>query len=106
MLVEALGREGHPVEIAGNGVDGLRRLEQRRYDMIVSDTKMPIMDGMEFFRELERRFPALSKRILFLTGDVLDADKRQFLESTGVPFLTKPFDLGEVRRLVRRVLVS
>jgi signal transduction histidine kinase len=106
ILVEALGREGHRVEIAGNGADALRRLEQHRYDLVVSDTKMPVMDGVELFHEIERRFPTLSKRIIFVTGDVLDAEKRRFLESSGAPFLTKPFELGEVRRVVRRVLVS
>jgi signal transduction histidine kinase len=106
VLGEALGREGHRVEIAGNGADALRRLEQDRYDLVVSDTKMPGMDGVELFHEIERRFPTLSKRIIFVTGDVLDAEKHQFLESSGAPFLTKPFDLGEVRRVVRRVLVS
>ncbi|HSD31908.1 MAG TPA: MASE4 domain-containing protein [Gemmatimonadales bacterium] len=106
VLVEALGREGHRVEIAGNGADALRRLEQHRYDLVVSDTKMPVMDGVELFHEIERRFPALRQRIIFVTGDVLDVEKRRFLESSGAPVLTKPFDLGEVRRLVRRVLVS
>jgi two-component system NtrC family sensor kinase len=106
VLVEALGREGYRVEIASNGADALRRLEQDRYDLVVSDTKMPVMGGVELFHEIERRFPTLSKRIVFITGDVLDAEKRRFLESSGAPFLTKPFDLGEVRRVVRRVLVS
>jgi CheY-like chemotaxis protein len=63
------------------------------------------MDGMELHRELVRRFPALGRRIIFVTGDVLDADKHRYLESSGVPFLTKPFDLGEVRRAIRRLLV-
>jgi signal transduction histidine kinase len=103
-LVEALGREGHRVEIAGNGADALRRLEQHGYDLVVSDTRMPVMDGVELFHEIERRFPMLSKRIIFVTGDVLDTEKRRFLESSGTPFLTKPLDLGEVRRVVRRAL--
>ena len=106
ILVEALGREGHRVEMAGNGSDALRRLEQHGYDLVVSDTKMPVMDGVQFFNEIERRFPRLLKRIIFVTGDVLDAEKRRFLESSGAPFLTKPLDLGEVRRTVRRVLGS
>jgi CheY-like chemotaxis protein len=67
---------------------------------------MPVMDGMELYSELTRRFPVLSKRIIFVTGDVLDAEKRRFLESSGAPFLAKPFDLGEIRRVVRRVLVT
>ena len=104
ILGEALGREGHRVEIAEDGADALRRLEQQAYDLVLSDTKMPVMDGVELFREIERRFPLLSKRVIFLTGDVLDAEKRRFLESSGAPFLIKPFDLGEVRRVVRRAL--
>ena len=104
VLAEALGRDGHTVDIASNGADALRQLEQRGYDLVVSDTKMPIMNGIELYRELERRFPALRKRILFVTGDVLDAEKRQFLESIGAPFLAKPFDPAEVRRAVRRLL--
>ena len=86
----------------------LSRLARGRLanDLVVSDTKMPVMDGVELFRELERRFPALRRRIIFVTGDVLDAEKRQFLESSGAPFLTKPFDLTEVRNVVRRRLVD
>jgi DNA-binding response OmpR family regulator len=61
---------------------------------------------VELLHEIERRFPTLSKRIIFVTGDVLDAEKRRFLESSGAPVLTKPFDLGEVRSLVRRTLVT
>src|SRR6266850_378762 len=106
VLAEALARDGHTVEIASNGAEALRQLERCRYDLVVSDTKMPVMDGMELYRELERRFPELGKRIIFVTGDVLDADKQRFLESSGTPFLAKPFDPAEVRRLVRRLLVT
>jgi len=106
VLVEALGRDGHRVEIASNGAEALRQLERQTYDLVVSDTKMPVMDGVELFHELERRFPELRRRIIFVTGDVLDTEKRQFLESTGAPFLTKPFDLTEIRNVVRRRLVD
>jgi signal transduction histidine kinase/ActR/RegA family two-component response regulator len=104
VLVEELEGDGHQVEIAANGADALRRLERRAFDLVVSDTKMPLMDGLELHREIERRFPALQHRIIFVTGDVLDAEKRRFLESTGAPFLMKPFDLSDVRNVVRRQL--
>ena len=106
ILVEALESDGYHTETAENGVDALRRLERHGYDLVMSDTKMPVMDGMEMYRKLERRFPKLQRRIIFVTGDVLDAEKQRFLESTGVPVLTKPFDLSEVRRVVRRRLVD
>jgi DNA-binding response OmpR family regulator len=64
------------------------------------------MDGLELFREIDRRFSALRRRVIFVTGDVLDVEKRQALESIGVPVLVKPFDLTEVRNLVRRQLTT
>jgi two-component system NtrC family sensor kinase len=106
IVVEVLERDGHRAETTLNGAEALRRLEQHGYDLIVSDTKMPVLDGIDFYRELERRFPALLPRLIFVTGDVLDAEKRRFLESTGVPFLTKPLDLTEMRRVVRRRLAD
>ena len=81
-------------------------LGMRSYDLVLSDTKMPVMDGEAFFAELVRRDPTFRRRVIFLTGDVLSRDKREFLEGTGAPFLTKPCDLGDVRRLVQRVVAQ
>ena len=106
LLVEALERDGHRAETAPNGAEALRALEQQQYDLVLSDTKMPVLDGIEFYRELERRFPVVVQRVIFVTGDVLDAEKRRFLEATGAPFLMKPFDLAEVRRVIRRRLAE
>jgi two-component system NtrC family sensor kinase len=105
-LSEAIRREGHEVDIVGNGAEALDRLAARSYDLIVSDTKMPVLDGESFYRELGQRHPALRERIVFLTGDVLGREKREFLEGTGAPFLTKPCDLDELRRVIARVLAS
>ena len=106
VLGEALRRDGHQVDIASNGRDALGRLEREPFDLIVSDTKMPLMDGLELFQEIERRFSALGRRVIFVSGDVLDAEKRRAVELTGAPFLSKPFDLTEVRDTVRRTLTT
>src|SRR6058998_4230284 len=91
--------------MAFDGAEGLDVLRHGRYDLILSDTKMPTLDGTGFYRQLTSEFPDLCHRIIFLTGDVLDRAKREFLESTGAPFLMKPFDVPEVRRLVHRAIV-
>src|SRR6266566_358865 len=106
VLAEMLQRAGHRVEIAANGAMGLEMLERRGYDLILTDTKMPVLDGVEFYRALERRFPQLCRRLIFVTGDLLDPEKRSFLASTGAPCMEKPFDLDEVRRVVDRLLAS
>ena len=104
VLAEMLQRAGHRADVAADGAQALERLGQRRYDLVLTDTKMPVLDGVEFYREVERRFPRLCDRVIFLTGDVLDQEKRQFLEATGTPCVAKPFDLDEVERVVQGML--
>jgi CheY-like chemotaxis protein len=87
-------------------VAALEMLGQRSYDMILSDTKMPKLDGEHFYTEIARRYPALRRRIVFVTGDILSREKREFLERIGAPHLTKPCDLREVRQLVHRMLAE
>jgi signal transduction histidine kinase len=106
IIAEALAEDRHAVDVATNGAAALEMLGQRRYDVVVSDTKMPVMDGEAFCDEAQRRDAGFVRRVVFLTGDVLSRDKREFLERTGAPFLTKPVDLGEVRRVVQRVIAA
>ena len=94
------------MEVAANGQMAVEMLQRRGYDLILTDTKMPVLDGLELYRWLEQRFPELRHRVIFVTGDVLDEDKRTFLATAGVPCLAKPFDLDEVLRLVQRILAS
>jgi len=106
ILRDVLSDAGHRVDVATSGAAALERLSHGRYDLVLSDTKMPSLDGIGLYRELQRRFPELHGRMVFLTGDVLDREKQAFFESTGAPVLAKPFDLAEVRRLVHRMLTD
>ncbi|HEV8438138.1 MAG TPA: ATP-binding protein [Methylomirabilota bacterium] len=103
MVAEALQLDGHAVETAENGAAALIMLERADYDLVLTDTKMPIVTGEDFYRELARRFPALGQRIIFMTGDVMSPEKRAFLDATGAPWVSKPFTPQELRRLVHRV---
>jgi len=106
VVAEAIARDGHHADIASDGAMALDMLEREAYDAVVSDTKMPVMDGEGFYGELMQRFPALRRRFMFLTGDVLSREKRTFLEGTGAPVLSKPCDLDEVRRVLNGVLTQ
>jgi signal transduction histidine kinase/CheY-like chemotaxis protein len=105
-LAEALQRDGHQVDVATDGSMALDMLARRAYDLLLSDTQMPKLDGKGLYHEVARRFPALLQRMIFVTGDVLDRQKREFLESTGALCLAKPFDLDDVRRVIHRVLAG
>jgi signal transduction histidine kinase len=88
-----LTRRGAEVGEAGHGVDALSRLAQHRPDVIVADLRMPVMDGIEFYRELRKRDPALAERVLFLSGDFSQLDSLDGMTIPGERQLLKPVDL-------------
>lgn len=104
LLVEILQAEGYTVDRAANGAEALERLNWWAYDAIVTDARMPLMDGPTLYRELEQRHPELRLRVAFITGNVLGAETQEFLARTAVPTLEKPIDFEAVRRVVRQLL--
>jgi CheY-like chemotaxis protein len=73
------------------------------FDLVLSDLRMPVMDGPSLHNEIKARYPAMSDRIAFITGDTLSPRLRRFLVETAVPCLEKPFTADEVLALVGRV---
>jgi nitrogen fixation negative regulator NifL len=104
VLSDILTVRGYQVDLAGNGRIALERLAARPYDVILSDVRMPELDGPGLYRELERRAPAMLPRFVFMTGDTLNPLTNQVLEGTRGPFLKKPFTLDEVAAAIRQVL--
>jgi len=104
LLAEILGDGGHRVETVADGIAALEKLAERPYDAILSDLRMPELDGPSLYREVERRYPQLVSRFAFLTGDALGDETRAFLEAVRAPQLGKPFSAEEVVRVLRQVL--
>jgi signal transduction histidine kinase/CheY-like chemotaxis protein len=103
-VAEALTDAGFKVDRAGDGEEGLTRLTEANYDLIVCDLKMPRIDGMQFYRAMAAATPALTRRVIFVTGDVAGTDAERFLEETGCRWLSKPFRLGDLLRSARDTL--
>jgi PAS domain S-box-containing protein len=101
---EALEDAGFKVDRASDGEEGLTRLTEANYDLIVCDLKMPRIDGMQFYRAMAAATPALARRVIFVTGDVAGTDAERFLEETGCRWLSKPFRLGDLLRSARDTL--
>lgn len=66
--------------------------------------RMPGLNGPGFYRELERSYPHLLSRLIFLTGDVLSPEAQTFFDQANCLRLVKPFRAEEVRRLIQQVL--
>ena len=104
MLGELLTAAGHRVDVAASGNQALRRLAQRSYDAVLSDLKMPDLDGPGLYRRLQQTHPHLLDRVIFISGDTLGLGASEFLAQTGRPLLEKPFVPAEVLRLVEQLL--
>ncbi len=103
-VMDALRDAGYVVERAADGEEALARINERSFDMVVCDLKMPRLDGKAFYRMLSAGAPALARRVVFVTGDLAGTDAEDFLEASGCRWLAKPFRLGDLLRAVRDVL--
>ncbi len=104
-----LGAAGHQVTVAPDGEQGLARLAQavargEPPDLIVADLKMPRLDGPGFYEHVCREHPALARRFLFISGDLVRPSSQHFVESTDLPYLRKPFGVQELQRAVAQAL--
>jgi CheY-like chemotaxis protein/anti-sigma regulatory factor (Ser/Thr protein kinase) len=106
MICDALSTDGHVAEWASNGQVALERVGQGEFDVIITDLRMPVMDGERLSNELCARRPELASRILLTTGDTLGERAADVAERTGLEVLRKPFDLEELRARVRERLGS
>ncbi len=96
--------DGHRVDTARNGIEALEYIARRRYDVIITDIKMPDMDGRDLYHRLLEQDRAMAGRTVFITGDTVSPETRQFLEDVRNPCLAKPFRVREVRDTILRVL--
>ncbi|MEM7407218.1 MAG: ATP-binding protein [Pseudomonadota bacterium] len=92
---------GHHAECVHSGTLALERLAEHQFDTIISDIRMPGLDGRKLFRALDQVAPEMVDRIIFITGDSLTRRVRDFLHTSGRPYLEKPVRPSEVLNLLR-----
>jgi two-component system NtrC family sensor kinase len=100
MMKETLSQEGYEVDTAPDGESGLRRLNQISYDLTLCDWKMPGLNGQEIYERIKSSNPAVSDRMIFITGDVINEKTQTFLEQSRRVCLSKPFSLEDFRKAV------
>jgi len=104
LLSELLAPDG-AVETAENGQKGLKKAAEKYYDVILADSIMPEMNGIEFFRQAVLHAPRIAERFLFLT-DFNDEEHIDFAKKNNIRYLTKPFLLDELREAVHGLLTK
>jgi PAS domain S-box-containing protein len=101
LLKDRLSEDGLTVATASSGRRALAALESGGVDAVVSDLRMPDMDGAALAVEIGRRWPDLADRILLITGDALGADRAR-LGERGLPIFEKPLDLAALAAELHR----
>ena len=104
LIANILLLDDHDVDTARDGVEALYRIEQRTYDLIISDLQMPNLDGRGLHEALRARYGQSLPRVIFVTGHAEAEEYVPFLAETGDPVLTKPFSVDDLRTLVQWVL--
>lgn len=94
-----LEKEGFQVEIARDGAEGLERIKNNPYDVIISDFEMPNMKGDQLYLKVMMLNQEQAKRIIFVSGNI-----NEFIESTGNRFLPKPFSTKALVKLVKDLI--
>ena len=95
---------GYEVATAESGAVALEMLATARFDAIVSDLRMPDMDGAGLWRAVTAAHPRLARAMLFVTGDTLSPDAHAFLKSTRCDSLDKPFSRADLLAKVAALL--
>jgi two-component system NtrC family sensor kinase len=104
ILIDVLTSLGHRVDQAANGTQAMEKLRTGDYDLVMLDLRLPDVDGRGVWRWLGRERPALTGRVVFMTGDTMSGETQQFLQDSGRPVLTKPLSIDRVRAVVDDVL--
>jgi len=106
IMVRTLGSDHEVVPVTSAKVALERLASGERYDLIFCDLMMPDMTGMDFYEELVRRSSAQAERVIFLTGGAFTPRAREFLDHVPNQHIDKPFNMRNLRALVRDLLRS
>ncbi|MBX7083391.1 MAG: response regulator [Nannocystaceae bacterium] len=105
MIVFALSRvRGLTVVEADDGVDALRRIASTKFDIIITDINMPILDGLKLVKRLRADEAYRDVPIIIITTEGAEEDRQRALALGATAYITKPIQAPQVIELVREVL--
>jgi len=104
MICDGLRHHGYEVVTATNGEAALKELHNHKIDAICTDIKMPGLNGRQLYDWIRTGRPEVAKRIIFMTGDVINKPLQLFLEQEQLICLNKPFGVADLRQAIKEIL--
>ncbi len=99
-LKPALEKRGYQVEVFGDGKDAIERLQQRPFDIVVTDIRMPDVDGMQLLEHIVSG--KLQTKVILITGYATVDVAREALRKGAFDFIAKPFRPADLRAVIER----
>ena len=96
VALSMLKRLGYRADVANNGVEVLRALQEKPYDVVLMDVQMPEMDGLEATRRI--RGSGKDTRIIAMTAHALEGDREECLQAGMNEYISKPIQIEELRK--------
>jgi CheY-like chemotaxis protein len=105
LIARAIKRALAPyvVQIANDGEEALAALARNTFDAILCDLMMPRVSGADLYAHIEKNYPHLLNRIVFMTGGAFSDWSQRFLESVSCPVMEKPFRPLQLRECIESV---
>ena len=94
--------EGYEVSTAGNGREGIEKLNQEAFDLVITDIVMPEVDGYEVMRFVKENIPKLI--VIVVTGHTSEESAAEAIKRGAYDYIIKPFDFEVLKAVVKRAL--
>lgn len=100
--IRVLSPEGYQVSVAQNGMEGIRMIEEENFDVVLTDLKMPDMDGIEILKKIKKEWPSIE--VIIITGyQAIDAAKKS-INLGAFEYIEKPFTPDVVLQAVMKAV--
>jgi len=106
LLARLLTELGHLPTVVVSGAEALDLIARESFELILTDVKMPGMNGFELHQAIRQHAPELASRVVFVTGDTLSAATQARIAQTGNAYIAKPFAIDRLESLVRTLLAG
>ena len=101
-LKEAIRKIGHDADVCENGHEAIGRISRTAYSLVMTDMKMPGMDGLSLLREIRRR--SVSQPVLVITGHGTVENAVETMREGATDYLQKPFSFESLKKAVESVM--
>ena len=101
-LKQYLSADDHEISFAENGRDGLEKIRNQEFDVVLCDLLMPVMDGFQLLKELKNE--KINTPVIIVTADIQDTTRKKVLQLGASGVINKPPKPHELRKMIAEVL--